>query len=157
MVVAAGVCINLGIYDIASSLGVTITTTMELMAQLLVAAIALLDGVFAYSVTSNKMRIHNVHCAGEMCAGYRIKDAANCCDAIVRCFCKMYNVLMAMLVWLSMILIIILSTVMIWFSGIALFVRAMCVVDNSSLQSFICLASSISQPPLLLWWQGSIL
>ena len=49
--------------------------------------LVLFDLVVTYSVFSNKMRIHNIHCSAEGCRGYRIKDARNCCSAMLRLVC----------------------------------------------------------------------
>lgn len=136
-VTVSGVCINFGVYDVANSLGVTISDNMELMAQLSVVAIILLDCVFSYSVTTNKMIIHNVHCCAENCGGYRIKDSRNCCDALFRVFCKMYNFIATSLIWSTMILTVILAIVVTWFSGCSLFVRALCQLSPVSIDSLL--------------------
>ena len=77
------------------SMSIAVNAGLELYSPIAFAAMLALDFVFVYSVCSNKLRIHNVHWMAEGCQGYRIKDATNCCSALLRCFCKMYNFIIA--------------------------------------------------------------
>jgi len=108
------------------SVGIEISRTVVTGAQIAVAAIIILDLVFAYSVLSNKLRIHNAHCNAEGCRGYRIKDAAGCCAKMLRCVCKLYNLIIVALVWFTVILAILLCCTACWSAGISLSLVGLC-------------------------------
>jgi len=95
-------------------------------AQISVAAIILLDLIFMYSVLSNKLRIHNAHCNAEGCRGYRIKDAAGCCSMMLRCLCKIYNLIVVSLVWFTVLLAVVLCCSACWSAGISLSLVGLC-------------------------------
>ena len=99
--------------------------------------LVLLNLIFAYGVMSNKLRIHNIHACAQTCRGYRIKDAKNCCMALLSLFCKFYNLMMAILSWISGILAIVIATALTWISGCVLMVGVLCDVSTDAIQSLL--------------------
>ena len=83
------------------------------------------------------MRIHNVHCCAEGCRGYRIKDAQNCCSALLRCVCKIYNVILKSLSVIATLLAILVCTALSWFSGSTLFLAWLCRVSTFAVDKFL--------------------
>ena len=133
----AGSFMLLGIEMICSSVGVNVTVNMIRVSQGAVLLVILIDLIFTYSVASNKLRIHNAHCNAEGCRGYRIKDGAGCCGVILRCFCKMYNVILQALSWFAMLIILVLTIIVSWFSGCSLFLVALCELSQPAIQTLL--------------------
>ena len=98
--IGAGILL-LGCEKFYKALGIDVDRIVITVAQLSVVALIILDAIFAYSVMSNKLRIHNVHCMAEGCRGYRIKDADNICSCLLRSVCKVYNIIILSLNWLA--------------------------------------------------------
>ena len=133
----AGSFMLLGIEMICSSVGVNVTVNMTRVSQGAVLLVCLIDLVFTYSVASNKLRIHNAHCNAEGCRGYRIKDGGNCCSMLLRCFCKLYNVWLQLLSWFAMLIILVLTIIVTWFSGCSLFLVALCELSQPAIQTLL--------------------
>ena len=126
LVTAAGIFVLMGTEMVTLSVGIEISRTVVTGAQISVAAIILLDLIFMYSVLSNKLRIHNAHCNAEGCRGYRIKDAAGCCSMMLRCLCKIYNLIVVSLVWFTVLLAVVLCCSACWSAGISLSLVGLC-------------------------------
>jgi len=63
----------------------------------------------------------------ESCRGYRIRDAANCCGMMLRCVCKVYNMIMVVASWSAALLSIVVTTVFIApLAGAVLFLVGLC-------------------------------
>jgi len=137
LVATSGGFVLQGAEMVTLSVGVEISRRVISISQITVAAIILLDLVFAYSVWSNKMRIHNMHAFAEGCRGYRIKDAKGCCSKMLRCVCKMYNLILAWLVWLTVILAIVLCTAVCWSAGVSLSLVALCQISEDAVDTLL--------------------
>ena len=73
--IGAAITLLLGLDLVTSSIGITVSPVVANTTWIAMAAVLILNLVFSYSVVSNKMRIHNVHCNAEGCRGYQIKNA----------------------------------------------------------------------------------
>ena len=134
--VAGGMTLT-GLDMITQNLGVQVSGNMKLLSQSAVIVVILVDMIFAYSVCSNKLRIHNIHCAAEDCRGYRIKDGAGCCAKILRCVCKAYNVFLAFLSWAALMAIMAVTILLVWFSGVTLFVVGLCQISQPAIDTLL--------------------
>ena len=110
-IVAGSFTLN-GLDMVTTTVGITVDPLIINLTQASGGIIIILNLIFAYSVCSNKLRIHNIHCMAEGCRGYRIKDAENCCSAMLRLVCKMYNLIMVSLSWFTVVLAIIICVVL---------------------------------------------
>ena len=137
LLITSGSFILSGVGLVVSSVGVTITSTMGLASQGVVLAVILVDLIFVYSVCSNKLRVHNVHWNAEGCRGYRIKDGAGCCSKLLRCICKFYNFVMVAISWTSLLAILVLTIILSWFSGITLFLVALCELSQPAIDTLL--------------------
>lgn len=115
--IGAGILL-LGCEKFYKALGIDVDRIVITVAQLSVVALIILDAIFAYSVMSNKLRIHNVHCMAEGCRGYRIKDADNICSCLLRSVCKVYNIIILSLNWLAFIISMLLTFLVVFSSCI---------------------------------------
>ena len=120
----------LGLLKIVDSIGVVVAPLVTHISWGVVAAAVLLDLLFAYSVCSNKLRIHNIHCNAEGCRGYRIKDAEDCGSRMLRCGCKLYNLIILTANWTAMLITLVLCAVLSWFAGCTLSVVAACTLSQ---------------------------
>merc|ERR1719456_50545 len=127
----------LGIENFYQSLDIEVDRMIITWAQVGLALVVLMDVVFAYSVCSNKLRIHNAHCNPEGCRGYRIKDADTCCSCMLRTCCKVYNVILQFFNWLTFLLALSVSTLMSFTSCIALSIVALCEISRSAVDGLI--------------------
>ena len=125
--VGSGTFILLGLELVTKAAGISLDPLITLFSQLTGVVLTLLNAIFAYSVCSNKMRVHNTHCMAETCRGYRIKDSENCCTCLLRIVCKAYNLIMKMLSWLATGLSIGVTTVLLApLAGVVLFLVTLC-------------------------------
>lgn len=145
--IVAASFILLGIGLVVSSIGVMIAPILIGIVQVSVAGLIAVNLIFMYSVASNKMRIHNIHCAAEACRGYRIKDGAGYASKTLRCVCKMYNLFLTSLSWTSLLVILGLCVVLVWFSGCTLFVVALCELSHPAIDTFLSAAMSVAALP----------
>lgn len=133
----AGIFILAGLDLIRETVGIEIDDMILTLVQVSGGVLVLVNLIFAYSVCSNKLRIHNVHWAAETCRGYRIKDATNCCVALVRLVCKLYNLIMLAVSWLSTLLALIVCTVLAAVAGGTLFLVGLCEISEAAIQSIL--------------------
>ena len=137
LMIVSGALILVSLSQVADALGVSMDPIIVYVTQATGGVLILLNLLFGYSVTSNKMRIHNVHCCAEGCRGYRIKDAQNCCSALLRCVCKIYNVILKSLSVIATLLAILVCTALSWFSGSTLFLAWLCRVSTLAVDKFL--------------------
>ena len=137
LMIVSGALILVSLSQVADALGVSMDPIIVYVTQATGGVLILLNLLFGYSVTSNKMRIHNVHCCAEGCRGYRIKDAQNCCSALLRCVCKIYNVILKSLSVIATLLAILVCTALSWFSGSTLFLAWLCRVSTFAVDKFL--------------------
>jgi len=121
--------------------------------------ILVLDVLFSYSVCSNKLRIHNVHCNPEGCRGYRIKDSQSCGSCFLRTICKFYNMIMVILNWFAFLLAAVVSSIMSFSSCVALSIVALCEISREAVDALtdqlLVLQDTIDQSPVSGWIQVS--
>ena len=135
--IVSGVFILTGLQTVGETVGITVDSRIINLTQASGGILVLLNLVFTYSVCSNKLRIHNAHCMPAGCRGYRIKDAQNCCSALLRLFCKMYNLIMASTSWLTLLLALVCTTLLACLSGGTLLAATLCDVSQPAIQSIL--------------------
>ena len=135
-IVAGSFTLN-GLDMVTTTVGITVDPLIINLTQASGGIIIILNLIFAYSVCSNKLRIHNIHCMAEGCRGYRIKDAENCCSAMLRLVCKMYNLIMVSLSWFTVVLAIIICVVLACLSGATLSLVTLCQISVPAIQSLL--------------------
>jgi len=126
-----------GLENFVQSLDIEVDTSIILWTQLGLGIVILMDLVFAYSVCSNKLRIHNVHWNAEGCRGYRIKDSENCCSCCLRTCCKFYNFVLQCLNWLVFLIALSVSTLMSFTSCIGLSIVALCEISRPAVDALV--------------------
>jgi len=120
----------LGAEQFYKALGIHVEEAVISATQAATIVLILLDLLFAYSVCSNKLRIHNVHCMAEACRGYRIKDAETWGSAALRACCKMYNIVLLTLNWIGFVIALVLSAICTFSGTVALSLVALCEISK---------------------------
>jgi len=136
-VTVAGGFFLLGVEKFYKSLNVEVNSMVITLTQVGFIVVLVMDLAFSYSVCSNKLRIHNVHCNPEGCRGYRIKDAESCGGCCLRTTCKFYNMIMVLLNWLAFLIATVVSTIMSFSSCVALSFVALCEISKPAVDVLI--------------------
>lgn len=129
MVMTSAILLTMGLEKMRNSLQLDVAPTVINVSYWSIAALILINFFFAYSVMSNKMRIHNVHWDAEGCRGYRIKDAKNCCGCLLRIVCKFYNLIILICNWVSFFLGLTLFGILTFTCACCLFIVSLCQLD----------------------------
>ena len=132
-----------GVERIIATIGIQFSPGMQLGTRGAVLGAIMIDLIFAYSVLSNKLRIHNAHCNAEGCRGYRIKDAPHCCAKMLRVFCKFYNGVLITLAWFTLLVVIFLAICLAWFAGGVLLVVTLCGISRPAIDTLLLSTSEL--------------
>lgn len=154
-VTIAGGFFLLGVEKFYKSLNVEVNSMVITVTQVGFIVVLVMDLAFSYSVCSNKLRIHNVHCNAEGCRGYRIKDAESCGGCCLRTTCKFYNLIMVLLNWLAFLIATVVSTIMSFSSCVALSFVALCEISRPAVDELVdqlfILQDELNSSPVSGW------